>query len=112
MLLRKVVKTDYGDIVDYIPGHIPDYLLLVRIDETKIPLLEDALPGETRHAITSNMGDRRCYSFSPHLTQEQIQDITKKLVELGAQSFEFRDWTNKISPPTKEKIIETKRPMY
>jgi len=107
MLLRRVVETDYGDIVDYFPGYIQDYLLLVRIDETKISKLEATLP-TVRHAITSNMGDRRCYSFLPRLTQEQIKDITEKLVELGAQSFEFRDWTNKISPPTKEKTIEIK----
>ena len=44
--------------------------------------------------------------------KEQIKDITAKLIELGAQSFEFRDWTNKISPPTRERIIETKHPVF
>lgn len=107
MFLRRAIKTDYGEVVYYIPGHIPDYLLLVRIDETKISELEAALP-MVRYAITNNLGDRKCYSFHPRLTQEQIKDITKKLLDLGAQSWEFRDWTNKISPPTKEKTIKIK----
>lgn len=108
MLLRRVTKTKYGEVIDYIPGHIPQYLLLIRLDDPKIPLLEKALPEGYSRAFTSNMGDRICYSFRPDLTRKEIKDITGKLIDLGVQSFEFRDWTNKISPPTKERVIKTK----
>jgi len=112
MLLRRVTETKYGEIVDYLPGHIPDYLLFVRIDETKIKELESALPKKWAHAITSNMGDRRCYSFMPRLTQEKMQNIIGTLCNLGAQAFEFKDWTNQISPPTRERVLETKYPIH
>lgn len=112
MLLRKITKTEFGDVVDFYPGHIPEYLLLVRIDDSKVSELEASLPKGYRPSFFANMGDRRGYSFEPMLTSEQMKDITDKLVELGAQSFEFRDWRNKISPPTREKVIKTEKPIY
>ena len=112
MNLRRVTETPWGQVVDYIPGHVPDYLLLVRIDETKLPELEASFPRGYAHVLmTANMGDKKCYSFSPILTKDEIKDITAKLLELGAQAFEFRDWRNRISPPTRERVIRTKRPV-
>jgi len=113
MFLRRVTQTPYGPVIDTFPGHCPDYLLLIRIDEPKISQLEAILPKGWAPCLTGNMGDRRCYSFLPKLSdKERITDITEKLIELGVQSFEFRDWTNKICPPTRERIIETKKSIF
>ena len=54
------------------------------------------------------MGDRLAYSFRPILSKEDISDITRKLLDLGVQAFEWRDWRNQICPPTKESVRKTR----
>jgi len=108
MLLRRETETAYGTIVDYIP-HNTDYLLFVRANTEQISELEKKLPKKwSRVLATSNMGDRKCYSFSPHLNEKRARNILGILFKLRIQSFEFKDWTNQFSPQTHERIIKTK----
>jgi hypothetical protein len=93
--------------------------LLVRADEKILNKFENFLTDYLGKynwdnvILFPNAGDRIVYHSTIKLgDKERIKDISAKLVELGVQSFEFRDWTNKFSPPTKERVIKTKNPVF
>ena len=106
---RMIAQTEFGPVTDTFIGDVPDYVLLVRLEELKVPQLEEILPSGYARTLIYNMGDRRCYSFHPHLISSGIVDLTAKLLELEVQSFEFRDRRNREFPPIRERTIPLKR---
>lgn len=96
---------------------VRNYLLYVRADKSEIPEIEGVLSRKFpyrwgRAIFDPHEGDRTVYSLPPEATNEELLAVTAKLLEMKVQSFEFKDWRNTRTPPTRMVVVKTGEPIF